>query len=366
MTPVTTPGSPLPPPPGGWTPAEPGRSSSPFALADPGLLTPPPPAVAPGAEPAGHVPAADRPRLRTRVVRRWPEIAVVVGAVVLFGWGLGKNGYGNDYYAAAARSMTQSWSNFFYAAFDPGGWITVDKPPLAFWLQALSARVFGYSAWALLLPSVLCGAAAVALLMAAVRRAWGRAAGLVAGIALAFTPVLLAVSRSNNPDVTLVLCMVAAGYATQRAITDRKPRWLYLAGLFIGLAFLAKLLVALLIVPGLWLAYLVTGPSNWRRRIGHLALATLVMVGVSGAWVVSVDLTPVTSRPYIGGSVNGNALDLVLGYNGIGRVTGNNRGQPAAGAARPAASAVAGRTASTSSAGRPASPGCSTTGWATR
>jgi LPXTG-motif cell wall-anchored protein len=272
---------------------------------------------------------ASTPTWTERLRARGPELAVTVAALVMFAWGLSKNGYGNSYYAAAARSMASSWHNFLYGALDPGGWITTDKPPLALWLQALSVRAFGYSSWSMLMPSVVAGAGSVALVMATVRRVWGRTAGLAAGIALALTPVVLAVSRSNNPDATLVLCVVAAAYATQRAISERRPGWLALAGLFCGLGFLAKLLAAGLVMPGLWLAYLLTGPNGWWRRVRDLAVATLVFLAVAAAWVALFDLTPASSRPYVGGSTDGTALDLVFGYDGFGRLTGN--GSPAGG-----------------------------------
>jgi 4-amino-4-deoxy-L-arabinose transferase-like glycosyltransferase len=272
---------------------------------------------------------ARRSRLigRVRAWRNWaPEAAVVVGALVLFSWGLSKNGPGNTYYAAAVRSMNISWKNFFYGAFDPGGWITVDKPPLAVWLQAGTVKVFGFSSWSLLLPSVVSGAGAVWLLMLTVRRPWGRMAGLTAGIALALTPMVLAVSRSNNPDATLLLCMVGAAYATQRAISERKPVWMAVAGLLCGVAFLAKLLVACVMMPGLWLAYFVTGPHDWKRRLRDLAIATGLFVLVAAAWVASFDLVSPSSRPFVGGSTDGTAWDLVFGYNGFGRITGASAG----------------------------------------
>ncbi len=257
---------------------------------------------------------------------RLPEIAVTVAALVFFGWGVSKNGYGQTYYAAAVRSMDGSWKNFLFGAFDPGGWITTDKPPLALWLETFSTRVFGYSSWSLLLPSVLCGAAAVWLLMATVRLAWGRWAALVAGVALTLTPVVVAVSRSDNPDATLVLCLVAAAYATQRAISQRRPVWLAVAGLAVGLAFLTKLLVAGVVVPGIVLAYLASGPEGWWRRVRDLAVAGVAFLVVAVGWVALFDLTPASSRPYVANSTNNTAQDLIFGYNGFGRLTGSNGG----------------------------------------
>ena len=270
------------------------------------------------------------PSKKTWVVERlrcgWPELAILAGTLVILVWGLSKNGYGNQYYAAAERSMTYSWRNFVFGAADPGGWITTDKPPLALWFGALSARVFGFSSWSILLPSAVCGVAAVGLLMAAVRRAWGRWAGRVAGIALALTPTFVAVARVNNPDITLVLFMVAAAYATQRAISDRRPVWMIAAGLCCGLAFLAKLLVVGFVMPGMFAAYLIAGPGGWWRRVRDALLAGGVFLLVIGAWIALIDLTPALSRPYVALSTNNTAQNLVLGARGFGDLTGGNTG----------------------------------------
>ena len=263
--------------------------------------------------------------------RWWPEALVGVATAVLYSWSLSINGLGNSYYAAAVTSMTKSWSNFFYAALDPGGWVTVDKPPAGLWLQALSARIFGVSSWSLLLPSVLCGVAAVVVLMATVRRAWGRTAGIVAGVALALTPMMLAVSRSNNPDVTLVLAVVVAAWATQRAIGDGRYRWMAVAGAACGVGFLAKLLAAGIVMPALFGAFLIAAPGPWRKRILGCVVGAVAFVAVSAVWVAAVDVQSVSSHPWIGGSKDGTAWDLVTGYNGIGRITGSGEAGPGGG-----------------------------------
>jgi 4-amino-4-deoxy-L-arabinose transferase-like glycosyltransferase len=257
----------------------------------------------------------------------WPEALVVVGgAFIFFAWSLDQNGWGNDFYAAAVRSMSRSWSNFFYGSLDPGGWITVDKPPGALWLQALSARLFGYSSWSILLPSAVCAAVAVGVLMATVRRPWGRGAGLVAGVVLATTPIVVAVSRSNNPDATLMLLVVVAAWAAQRGIGDGRVRWMLLVGVVCGLGFLTKLLTVGLVMPGLFVAYLVAAPRSWRDRLVHLALSAGVFVVVMLSWVVAVDLRPLADRPWVGGSTAGSPWDFVFGYNGFGRFTGASYG----------------------------------------
>jgi 4-amino-4-deoxy-L-arabinose transferase-like glycosyltransferase len=260
------------------------------------------------------------------LARRWPELSITAAALVLFSWATDVSGWGNAFYAAAVRSMTTSWSNFFYASLDPGGWVTVDKPPAALWLQALSAKVFGFSSWSILLPSAVCGALAVWLLMSCVREAWGRTAGLVAGGVLALTPMVVAVNRSNNPDALLVLTAVAAAWAVQRGIRDGRWRWMIWAGVFCGIGFLTKLLAAGLVMPALWLAFLVAAPGSWRKRLMQCLAGGLVFALISAAWIGIIAAVPLSNRPWIGGSTDGSALDLVLGYNGVGRINGSEGG----------------------------------------
>jgi 4-amino-4-deoxy-L-arabinose transferase-like glycosyltransferase len=314
----------------GWTPITGAGYPSGPPVAPPLAVPPTPPATSPHdlLSPVEVAAVEVPPVVPTRFARLVPEVSLALGALVLNAWSLSRNEWGNTYYAAAARSMTRSWKNFFYGALDPGGWITVDKPPFALWFQAASAKLFGFSSWSILLPSAVAGALAVYLLTVTVRRVWGRTAGLIAGATLMLTPTVLAVSRSNNPDATLMLCAVAAAWATERAISTRRGRWMVLAGAFCGMAFLTKLLAAGLVMPGMWLAYLLVARVSWRARVGHLALATLTFVAVAGVWVVAADLVPVGDRPYIGGSTDGTATDLILGYNGLGRVSGGdgNRG----------------------------------------
>jgi 4-amino-4-deoxy-L-arabinose transferase-like glycosyltransferase len=283
-----------------------------------------------------HTVAAPDPVSATR--RRLPELGVFTFALVTNLWSLSTNGWGNTYYAAAVRSMTQSWSNFFFASFDPGGWITVDKPPLAYWAPALLARVVGFSSWTILIPSAVAGALAVWLLTVTVRRVWGRGAGLLAGLALATMPTAVAVSRSNNPDIYLVLGIVAAVWALERAVATGRTKWLVWTGIFVGAAFLSKLGAALIPVPALWFAYLVAAPVSWKRRVRDLVVASAAMAAVSFAWIGAVALTPLSSRPWIGGSTTGSAWNLIVGYNGLGRVTGGSGlpggGGPGGGAPR--------------------------------
>ena len=182
-------------------------------------------------------------------------------------WALDLNGYANDYYAAAVRSMTQSWHAFLYGSFDAAGLQTVDKPPLALWVQALSARVFGFNSWALLVPQALMGVATVGLTYDLARSRFGRSAGFVAGLTLALTPITVAISRHNNPDALLVLCLVGAVWALDRGLRkEGSLKWLVLSGVFVGLGFETKMAAALLVVPGLALAWFWVAPQGSRHR----------------------------------------------------------------------------------------------------
>ncbi len=237
-------------------------------------------------------------------------------------WNLTQNGYGNDYYAAAVRSMTQSWHNFFYNSFDPAGFITVDKPPVALWIQAAFARVFGYSGFTLLLPEAIAGMGSVLLVYLAVSRVFGKTAGVVGGLVLALTPIAVAVNRSNNLDAWLIFFVTLSAYAIVRALEKGNLRWLIASAVFMGIAFNTKFLAAYVALPALWFAYLATAPLSLTQRIKHLTIATLVLAVVSASWVVAFDLTPAASRPYAGGSTTNSMLNLLIDYNGLGRING--------------------------------------------
>ena len=288
--------------------------------------------------PAYDDPSRPSPPERSRVRRflRGPDrdpcwirpalLTLLVATAVLYLWGVVGAGFVNSYYSAAAQAGSVSWKAFFFGSFDASNAITVDKPPASLWLMALSVRAFGLNSFAILLPEALCGVASVGLLYAAVRRAAGPVAGLLAGLVLALMPVATLMFRYNNPDALLVLLMVAAAWALQRALGDGRTRWLLLAGAFIGFGFLAKQLQVLLVVPGLAGAYLVAGPPHLLKRIGQLLLAGLAMVAAAGWWVAIVELMPASARPYIGGSQTNSVLELTLGYNGLGRLNGAETG----------------------------------------
>lgn len=264
----------------------------------------------------------------------WAALAV---AFVLYAWAL--SGDANEYYAAAVLSGTQSWKAFFFGAIDAGSFITVDKPPLALWVMGLSARIFGYGTWSMLLPQAVAGVAAVGLVYSAVRRAWcgpassglaserqGHVAALIAAVVMTLTPITVAINRDNNPDTVLVLLLVLAAWFCLESLRTGRLRSLLLAAFFVGLGFNAKMLQAYLVVPAFGLAYLACARVPWPKRVGHLLAAGGVLAGSSAWWMVITDLWPAGSRPYIGGSTDNSVWDLVIGYNGLGRVFGQGRG----------------------------------------
>jgi 4-amino-4-deoxy-L-arabinose transferase-like glycosyltransferase len=257
--------------------------------------------------------------------------AILVAAAFLAFWHLRRNGWSNEYYAAAARSGSLSWKAWFFGSIDPGSFITVDKPPLSLWAMGLSVRVFGWSSFAMLLPQALFTVGSVALMNATVRRLFGPTAGLIAAAALATTPVIISVGRVNNPDALLILLLIASAWLAVRAIETGKTKFLLWCGAVVGLAFMTKMLEGWMVVPALAGAYLFAGPPKLLTRVRQLALAGASMVVVSAAWPVAVTLWP-GSKPYIGGSENGSIWNLILGYNGFGRITGSEGGMGGGGA----------------------------------
>jgi len=283
-------------------------------------LTPPVASPAPAAGPPAPSPRA-----------RWerPALAGLLAATaLLYLWGLGASGWANSFYAAAAQAGSESWKAFFFGSSDAANAITVDKTPLSLWPMALSIRLFGLNSWSLLVPQALEGVAAVWLLHATVRRTTGSdGAGLLAGAVLALTPVAVLMFRFDNPDALLVLLLVGAAASTLRAVDSPRPvRWLALGGALVGLAFLTKMLQAFLVLPALALPYLLFAATPFLRRVLHLLVALAAVVMAGGWWVAIVELWPASSRPYIGGSQVNSVLELTLGYNGLGRLTGDEVG----------------------------------------
>ncbi|MEO6085971.1 MAG: glycosyltransferase family 39 protein, partial [Umezawaea sp.] len=279
------------------------------------------PAHAPSAPPEPPPPAVRDPRWVRPAL-----LGLLAATAVLYLWQLGDSEWANAYYSAAAQAGSQSWEAWFFGSTDSANSITVDKTPAALWFMGLSARLFGVSAWSVLVPQALMGVASVGLLYAAVKRTSGAAAGLIAGAVLALTPVAVLMFRFNNPDSLLVLLLVAGAYCTVRATEKASWRWLALAGVAVGFAFLAKMLQAFLVLPAFGLAYLVFARATIGRRVLHLLGALGAMVVAGGWWVVVVELVPASSRPFIGGSQTNSVLELALGYNGFGRLTGDEVG----------------------------------------
>jgi len=240
---------------------------------------------------------------------------------------LGQNSWANDYYSAAVKSMLGSLHNFFFVSSDPGGLVSLDKPPLGLWLQTLSAAIFGFHPLSLLVPEALCAVAAVALLYWIVAPRFGVWAGVAAAATLAVFPSFVASARDNNIDALLILLLTLACFAGLRAIDTGAWRWLVATAVLVGLAFNTKTLAAFLVVPGLAVGWLVCAPGTLRRRAGLLAAATVVLAAVSLVWLVAVDATPASQRPYVGASLDNSELSLVFGHNGFGRVLGE-RGAP--------------------------------------
>jgi len=243
-------------------------------------------------------------------------------AGLAYGWGMGGASV-EAFYGAAARSMSQSWHDFFFGSFDPAGTVTVDKLPGALWVQALSLRLFGFHVWALVLPQVIEGVLTVLVLARAVRRLAGPVAGLAAAVALAATPVTVLLGRGNVSDSLLILLLVLAADATSAALSSGRLRWLLLAGGWVGLAFQAKMVQAWLVLPGLAAAYLLAAPAErWRTRIGHVAAAGVVTALVSLSWMTAVSLVPAHDRPFADGSRNNSFYQQVFDYNGLARMGG--------------------------------------------
>jgi 4-amino-4-deoxy-L-arabinose transferase-like glycosyltransferase len=245
---------------------------------------------------------------------------------VLYLWNVTRNGWANDFYSAAVQAGTKSWKAFFFGSFDSSNFITVDKTPASLWAMEISGRIFGFSQWSMLVPQALEGVGSVALLYAAVKRWFGPQAGLIAGIVLALTPVAALMFRFNNPDALLVLLMTAAAYALVRAVENGRTRWLVFCGVLLGFAFLAKMLQAFLVVPGFAVAYLWAGPPRLGKRIWQTVVMGAGIIAGAGWWILAAQLTPAADRPYFGGSTNNNILQLTIGYNGLGRLTGNETG----------------------------------------
>ncbi len=259
------------------------------------------------------------------------QVALAALAAVVYLFNLTISGYANTYYSAAALAASKSWSAWFFGSFDAANFITVDKPPLGTMLMGLSVRLFGLSSWSVLLPEALAGVATVALLFVVVRHSFGPVAATIASLVMVLTPVAVLIFRYNNPDALLTLLLVAAAGTALRAIESGRLRWITLTAILVGLAFNTKYLQGFLVVPAFAITWLVAAPVSLRRRIAGLLLAAVTLLVSSGWWVLIVELIPAAARPFIGGSTNNSALQLLLGYDGLSRIFGGTDGAPGGG-----------------------------------
>ncbi|KAA0913045.1 ArnT family glycosyltransferase, partial [Streptomyces apricus] len=269
-------------------------------------------AAPPSAEPDGGPAKAPRWSL--------PALAaILVLAGVLYSWNLSSSSL-NSFYSAAVLSGTQSWKAWFFGSLDAGNFLTVDKPPLVLMVMGLSCRVLGYGTWQMMLPLIAAALGTIWIVHASVKRIWGHGAAAVAALVLALTPITVAINRDNNPDTLLVLLMVAGAALALRAVRDGRLLPLVGSAVCFGLAFNTKMLQGYIALPAVFAVYLYAARGGLLRRVRNLAVAAVALAVSSFWWAAAVSLVPASSRPYIGGSTDGTAWDLIMGYNGLGRV----------------------------------------------
>ena len=253
-------------------------------------------------------------------------LALLVATAVLYLWDLGASGWANSFYSAAVQAGTKSWKAFFFGSSDSSNFITVDKPPAFLWPMEISARIFGLNSWSVLAPQALEGVATVGLVYLSVRRWFSAQAALLGAAVVALTPVAAMMFRYNNPDALLALLLTGALYATMRALERAQTKWIVLAGALVGFGFITKMMQAFLIIPVMAVVYLLAAPTGWWRRVWQVVVMGLTTLVAAGWWVAAVALTPAADRPYVGGSQDNSILNLIFGYNGFGRLTGNESG----------------------------------------
>lgn len=292
-------------------------------------------ATQPSPEPASWL---ERPRWRGLTFNRAVLLALMALSAGLHFFNIQAIGDANAYYTAAVKAMLQSWPNFFFVAAEPGGSVTVDKPPLGLWIEAAFALALGVNGFAVSLPNLLAGIFGVPLLYALVKRQMGTLAGLVAAAVFAITPVVIGTDRNNTMDGMLVFTLLLATWAFITATATGKLRWLLLGGVLMGLGFNIKMLQAFLPLPALYALSFFGAPQPWRQKIVHLSVTTVLLIAVSLSWAIVVDLTPASARPYVGSSQSNSVIELMIGYNGLNRLLGmqpNPSGAPPAGLAGP-------------------------------
>ena len=282
------------------------------------------PAFPPRIRPVESVRALIRGRSDEAAWVRPAFMGVLAFAAVLYLWNLSVSGYANTYYSAAALAASKSWSAWFFGSFDAANFITVDKPPLSTMVMGVSVRLFGLSSWSVLAPEAAAGIATVGVLFLAVKRSFGPAAALIAAVVMALTPAAVLIFRFNNPDALLTLLLVTAAWALLRSLDRGSFRWVALAATCVGFAFLTKYLQAYLVLPAFALVFGFSANTTLRRRVAGLGVALGTVLATSAWWVVIVELLPSGSKPFVGGSTTGSALDLIFGYDGLGRIFGGS------------------------------------------
>lgn len=245
---------------------------------------------------------------------------------------LNLEGTGNAYYAAAVKSMTMNFKNFFFVSFDPAGFVTIDKPPFGYWLQAISAKLFGFSGWSIILPQALAGVVSVVTIFYIVKRSFGSTAGLIASLCLTVTPVFVAVSRNNTVDNLLVLVLLLACWALSIAVEKGRFKYLILSMVLVGIGFNIKMLQAYMVIPALYITYLLSTTTSFKKRMIHLAVGTVVLIAVSLSWTMIVDSIPASSRPYVDSSTNNTVMELIVGHNGLERISLSSKSKGPVGA----------------------------------
>ncbi|MDS0525974.1 glycosyltransferase family 39 protein [Clostridium sp. SHJSY1] len=251
-------------------------------------------------------------------------ILILILSAILNLVNLNIQGYSNEYYSAGVKSMLNSFKNFFFVSFDPTGFVSLDKPPVGFWMQAISAKIFGFNGWSIILPQAIAGVISVGLLYCIVKKYFGGMAGLISALCLAITPIFVATSRNNNVDIQLVLVLLVASYFFFKAIESEKLKHLIICIICVGIGFNIKMLEAYLICPAIYFTYLIASKIEFKKRIINLVICSFVLVAVSLSWAIIVDLMPASERPYVGSSSTNSEIQLIVGHNGVERVSSNS------------------------------------------
>ncbi len=267
--------------------------------------------------------------MQRKIKNNYHIIALAFIGILSFGlnfYAISNYGTGNEYYAASVKSMTQSFSNFFFVSFDPAGMVSVDKPPLGLWMQAISVLIFGYHGWAMLLPQALAGTASCLLIYDLTAKWFGRPAGLISSLVFALTPVVVVVSRNNTMDMQLIFVLLLSTWFLFKSIESGKRYWLFLTALFVGLGFNIKMLQAYMILPAIVITYLIFAKGKFSKKLLAGIISVVIMLGISFSWVVAVELTPSTNRPYVDSTSTNSMLELITGHNGTERLFGQESG----------------------------------------